>query len=101
MYAAIRRYQINPEYSDEVVRQIAEDFAPLIKAVERLIEYYVLDAGDGVFVTITICEDEAGVEEASRKATEWMKQYLATTILSQDDITNIFIKVEETCKASL
>jgi excisionase family DNA binding protein len=101
MYAAIRRYQINPEYSDEVVRQIAEDFAPLFKAVERLIEYYVLDAGDGVFVTITICEDEAGVEEASRKATEWMKQYLATTILSQDDITDFFVKVEENLQGIL
>ena len=101
MYAAIRRYQINPEYSGEVVRQIAEDFAPLIKAVEGLIEYYVLDAGDGVFVTITICEDEAGVEEVSRKATEWMKQYLATTILSQDDITDFFVKVEESLQGTL
>src|SRR5829696_3806671 len=53
MYAAIRRHQINPEHGDEVVREIAEDLAPVIKAVEGLIEYYILDAGDGVFVTIT------------------------------------------------
>ena len=30
-----------------------------------------------------------------------MKQYLATTILSQDDITNIFIKVEENLQGIL
>jgi excisionase family DNA binding protein len=101
MYAAIRRYRINPECSDEVIRRIAEDFAPLVREVEGLLEYYVLDAGDGVFVTVTVCEDEAGVEESSKRATEWMKQYLATTILSQEDIPNFSIQVKETLQGAL
>ena len=60
MYAAIRRYGLNPDRSGEVIRQIAENFVPLISETQGLLAYYVLDAGDGAFATITICEDQAG-----------------------------------------
>ena len=101
MYAAVRRYQIDPEYGDEVIRHIVEEFAPLVRETEGLLEYYVLDAGDGVFGTVTICEDEEGVEESSKKATEWMKQYLATSILSQEELPSFSMKVEETLRGAL
>ena len=101
MYAAIRRYRLDPERSGEVIRKIVEDFVPLIREAQGLLGYYVLDAGDGTFDTITICENEAEVEESSKKATEWMKQYLASTILSQEDVPSFSIKVEETLQGAL
>ena len=57
----------------------------LVRESQGLLAYYVLDAGDGTFATITICEREAEVEESSKKATEWMKQYLASAILSHEE----------------
>ena len=63
--------------------------------------YYVLDAGDGAFATITICMKEAEVEESSKKATEWMKQYLASTILNQEDVPTFSIEVEDTLQGAL
>ena len=65
MYAAIRRYQLDPKYSDEVIRQIVENFVPLVGESEGLLGYYVLDAEDGAFATTTICENQAEVEESS------------------------------------
>ena len=101
MYAAIRRYRINSECSGKVIRQIAEDFVPLIREAQGLLAYYVLDAENGAFATITICENQAEVEESNRKATEWIKQYLASAILSQEEVSSFFIEVEETLQGTL
>ena len=73
----------------------------LVRESQGLLAYYVLDAGDGTFATITICEREAEVEESSKKATEWMKQYLASAILSHEEVPSFFIKVEETLRGTL
>jgi quinol monooxygenase YgiN len=44
MYAAIRRYRLEPKHSDEVIRQIVENFVPRVREAEGLLGYYVLDA---------------------------------------------------------
>jgi len=58
MYATIRRYRTNAETesSSELVRDILEGFVPLV--AETVAAYYVVDAGDGIIATISICEDE-------------------------------------------
>src|SRR5919202_3603213 len=96
MYAAIRRYQIDPELCSEVVKRIIEDFVPYIRETQGLMGYYVLDAGDGRSVTLSICETEAAVETANAIAANWIKQFLASRILSKEKLSRIFLEVEET-----
>jgi hypothetical protein len=31
-------------------------------------------------VTVTICEDKAGTDESSRRAAEWVKENVSTTV---------------------
>ena len=95
MYAAIRRYQIDPELCSDVVRRIAEDFVPHIKETQGLMGYYVLEAGEGKLVTLSIYETEAAVETANTMATNWIKQYLASRILSQEKLSRVFVEVKE------
>jgi excisionase family DNA binding protein len=95
MYAAIRRYQIDPELSFEVVKRIIEDFVPHIKETQGLMGYYVLEAGDGKLVTLSICETQAVVETANTMATNWIKQFLASRILSKEKLSRVFLEVEE------
>jgi hypothetical protein len=71
MYAAIRRYRTKGESSSEMVRQVLEGFVPLI--AETVAAYYVVDAGDGVIASISICEDEEKVRTSNRVAAEWVK----------------------------
>ena len=77
MYATIRRYRTNgeSESSSELVRDILEGFVPLI--AETVAAYYVVDAGDGVIATISICEDEEKVRTSNRIAAEWVKPAFA------------------------
>ena len=90
MYAAIRRYRVDSDSCSEVVKLILERFVPLIKEAQGLLAYYVLDAEDGVVATITICEDKEKVEESSRVATEWLKQYLASSIVATEELRSQF-----------
>ena len=101
MYAAIRRYRVDSDSCSEVVKLILERFVPLIKEAQGLLAYYVLDAEDGVVATITICEDKERVEESSRVATEWLKQYLASSIVSTEELRSFYIGVEDPLQGPL
>jgi hypothetical protein len=77
MYATIRRYRTNAaeaESSSELVQEILEGFVPLVR--ETVAAYYVVDAGDGVIASISICENEGKVRTSNRIAAEWVKQHL-------------------------
>jgi len=68
---------VDPSDRGEVIRQIAENFAPVIREAQGFVAYYVLDAEDGVFATVSIFEDQTGVEESNDMAAEWARQLLS------------------------
>ena len=75
MYAAIRRYQVDPGSVDEVTRGINEDFLPIIKEVSGFQAYYAVDAGGGRLATVSVFDDQAGAEESSRMAADYIRQH--------------------------
>lgn len=58
---------------------------PRIKDLHGLWAYYVLDAGEGLVATVSICEDEEKVEASNRLATEWLRQHLVTSVYRPSD----------------
>ncbi len=92
-YAAIRRYKTNRGVTIEDIRSALDSLVPLIR--ESVIAYYVLDARDGVFATISICEDKDKLETTNRVTAEWLKQYLASSIVSQEEVPNITLEVDD------
>jgi excisionase family DNA binding protein len=99
MYAAIRRYRTKGESSSEMVRHILEGFVPLI--AETVAAYYVVDAGDGVIASISICEDEEKVRTSNRVAAEWVKQQLASGIAGQEELRSIALEVDDPIQGPL
>ena len=97
--AAIRRYRTSRDVTVEEIRPALDSLVPLIR--ESVIAYYVLDAGDGIFATISICEDEEKLEATNRAITEWLKQYLASSIVSQEEVTNISLEVDDPLQGPL
>jgi excisionase family DNA binding protein len=61
----------------------------------------VLDAGDGTFATVSICEDEEKAKTANRVTTEWLKQYLASSIVSQEEVPNLSLEVDDPLEGPL
>ena len=101
MYAAIRRYRVDPNDSPEALRHALEEFTPHIKDIQGLMAYYVLDAGDGLIATISICTDQEKVEASSRMATEWLRRYLVTSVYSEDTLTSLSLQVDDPLQGHL
>ena len=63
-YAAIRSYRTNEDTTFEGLQPALDSLLPLIR--EKVVAYYVLEAGDGTFATMSICEDEEKLEATNR-----------------------------------
>jgi len=81
------------------ITQAIEELIPYIR--NTVIAYYVLEGGDGTFVSIAICKDEAKVEAANRVKAEWLKHYLAATIVDQESVTEISLTVDDPIQGTL
>ena len=86
MYAVIRRYE-GVQSVDEVVRRVNAGLAPLVSQVPGYVAYWALDAGSGVVASISVCEDRAGVEEATRRAAGWVLENLASLLPIPPQVT--------------
>ena len=102
MYAALRHYRVNPEAREDAVRKVVEDFAPqLLEEVPGVLAYYVLDAQDGAFATVTICESQEALEECAKRAAEAATQYLAESMLNKEDSDSFLMEVGPTLQGLL
>ena len=80
MYAVLRTYsgQGASELFD-LLGQREEDVKALISGVPGFVSYAAVRSGDGG-VTVTVCDDKAGTDESSRRAAEWVKENVSTTV---------------------
>ena len=93
--AAIQRYRVDSASSSELIEQIIEELVPLISGSLGILEYYLLDAQDGAFATVTICEDQADLQAANTMAEDWMRHLLATKLLDQPSMSAFSVEVDE------
>ena len=101
MHAAIRRYKVRPEVTPEVIKQIMEGFVPLIKQSPGLLAYYILDEEDGAFSTVSIFEEREQLERANGLAANWMKQFIASRIVTRERMDDFSLQVDKTTQGTL
>lgn len=80
MHITIRRYQIHPGSTQELIEAIRENFLPLIQQTPKFISYYAIDEGDGNVSAISIFEDEASALASNQLAANWIMQNLSSLI---------------------
>ncbi len=86
MYASVRQYRSDD--IQEVARRAQDGFVPIVREVPGFSAYYIVDGGDGSFTTITVAEDEAGVEESVAKASEWVRESAADLVEGAPTVSN-------------
>ena len=87
MHVAIRRYQLEPDSVDAVMRQVNEGFIPIIKDADGFLAYYALKTGAGEIATVSIFDDQAGAEQSIWMAAEWVGDNLAALLPNPPEIT--------------
>jgi len=92
MYAAIRRYKIQSGTLSEVAQRAQQGFVPLVSQIPGFVGYYGIDAGNDVVVTISLFQDQAGEEESTRRAANWVRQNVAEFIQGGVEVTTGEVK---------
>ncbi|MFC4607276.1 hypothetical protein ACFO9E_05505 [Streptomyces maoxianensis] len=79
MYAAVRRYEGVTDPA-EAGRLVNERFVPLMRQVPGFVAYYWVDAGNGVMVSTSVFQDQAGAEESVLRAADFVRDNLASLL---------------------
>ena len=75
MYVTVRNYTGTPGLADELVRNEGA-VKELITAINGFHAYYLVKTSDGSAVSISVYDDQAGAEESTRQAREWIQSNL-------------------------
>ncbi len=86
MYAVLRRYRDGGQLADMLVQR-RQDVEQLLSSVPGFRAYYALRANDGTVATITVCDDQAGTTESTRRAAEWVRQNMSGASISPPEVT--------------
>ena len=73
MFAAIRTYGVTDV--KELSELVKDGFLPIVESVPGFVGYYVVEAGDGVASSITICEDKTGADESTSREAAWVEEH--------------------------
>jgi hypothetical protein len=89
MHASVRQYKTSD--AAEVGRRANDEntgFTPLARAIQGFQAWYLIDNGDGTITTVTVCDDEAGVNESVEKARGWVGENAADLVEGTPNVTN-------------
>jgi hypothetical protein len=85
MYATVRSYAGAPGLADELVKH-EDEVRALITGIAGFRAYHLIKTGDGA-VSVSVYEDQAGAEESTRKAREWMQQTIPDLSVSPPEVS--------------
>ena len=86
MYAVVRRYDGVTDPA-EAERRVKEEFIPLLHEVSGFVAYYWVNAGDGVMVSTSVFQDQAGEEESTKRAEDFARTNLASLLPNPPQVT--------------
>jgi len=86
MYATVRRYEGVTDPA-EAGRRVSDGFVPLISEVDGFVAYYWVDAGNGVMVSTSVFETQAGAEASNERAAGFVRENLAALLPNPPQIT--------------
>jgi len=96
MHTTIRRYEgISSNTIEDIIERIEEGFVPIISASPGFIGYKLIDAGDGVMVTISVFETEVAAKESNKAAASWVKENLSALLSKPPQITVGEVRVDK------
>ena len=86
-YLAVRQYQLAPGRTmEELVATVGSGLVPILRQVPGFREHYLVETSEGV-LSITVFADQAGAEESTRRAADWVQQNLADFFTGPPTVT--------------
>jgi hypothetical protein len=86
MYVAVRRYE-GVSDPQKVAQLGQEDFVPIISELPAFVAHYLVDAGDGVMVAISVFEHKDAEEQSTFRAGEFVEEHEAPLMPNPPQVT--------------
>jgi hypothetical protein len=86
MYAVVRRYDGVTDTA-EAGRRVEDDFVRILQGVPGFVAYYWVDAGDGVMLSTSVFQDQAGEEESTKRAADYVHANLESLLPNPPQVT--------------
>ena len=86
MYVAVRLYKAKAGSMDEIARIAQEGYVPLIHQAPGFVAYYGVVTGSDSLLTVSIFQDQAGADESTRLAADFVRQHLAALVEGPPEI---------------
>ena len=84
MYIVVRTWT-NAGVLADAMQQRQQEVTDLISGVPGFVAYYATRAGD-TLTTVTVCDNQAGTQESTRLAGEWVKKNVTGASLEAPQI---------------
>ena len=95
MFAVVRHYHFKPEDGPTIDRMIREEFVPLIRKAKGFIRYYWLDTGKGEGASISVFQDQAGAEESTHLAADYVRDHMSKMVIQKPEIIEGPVKAHD------
>ena len=73
MHAVIRRYRVRLGTVASAAQHAENSLLPQMNQLPGFVAYYLLDAGDSVLASISVCETREGADAAAAFAASWFR----------------------------
>ncbi|HEV8264951.1 MAG TPA: hypothetical protein VGQ06_08355 [Gemmatimonadales bacterium] len=73
MHAVIRRYRVRLGTVASAAQHAETSLLPQMNQLPGFVAYYLLDAGDGVLASISVCETSEGADASAALAADWFR----------------------------
>jgi quinol monooxygenase YgiN len=86
MFATIRRYNIDPEKTDELVARVS-GVAEIFKAMPGHVAYYLVRSDGGILTAVGVFTDRASAEASRQMAARWVTENIADLLGAPTNVT--------------
>ena len=96
MYTSIRRYNVKPDSTDEVIQRAEKGLVPIVSKAPGFLTYDLVNTGHNTLTTISTFEDRVGAEQSNKLAEGWVKDNLSSLVTEPPMILGGEIGVHKT-----
>jgi hypothetical protein len=90
MHATIRRYEgVDAARTNEFVGKVNETLLPQLRNLPGFVDYYLIEAGNGVLSSLGVFETSDQAEDSSKLVAKWISdEHFSAVIPSAPKITS-------------
>jgi hypothetical protein len=85
MHASVRIYQAVDV--EKLLEKVESEFVDRVKTIDGLIDYYVIDSGDGTVTAMTLGKTVHAVDASTRMAEAWVVERAAYLVAGHPNVT--------------